>query len=122
MKKTLLISAISFATLASCAPTTQVVQGVTAVPSLVKVSEGAKRGGEVSFQGRFLGGPETGRVIVGADEQGQGGFVIPTDSIKSWTDTEIVIMVPSNAPAGGSWAFVEVNGRRSTGLQFSVQQ
>lgn len=123
MKKTLLIAAaFSFAGFVSCAPTTEVVKGVTVTPMLIKASEGVKRGATATFQGRYLGGPDTGRILIGADEKGRNAFVVSKDAIKSWTDTEIVLTVPENAPAGGSWVFIEVNGKYSTGLKFSVQQ
>jgi IPT/TIG domain len=93
---------------------------VTQTPVLVKVSSGAAKGEAVTVQGRYLGGPATGRIRLGADENGQGGYLIPTASVTSWTDSEIVFSVPATSPAGGSWLFIEVNGRQSTGLPFSV--
>jgi hypothetical protein len=95
---------------------------VTVTPVLIKVSESAARGGTVTIQGRYLGGPSTGRVRLGADERGQGGFLFPASAVKSWTDSEIVLTIPADAPVGGSWLFVEVAGRQSTGLQYSVRQ
>ncbi|WP_409737435.1 IPT/TIG domain-containing protein [Deinococcus sp.] len=89
---------------------------------LIKGSESAARGGTVTIQGRYLGGPSTGRVRLGADERGQGGFLFPASAVKSWTDSEIVLTIPADAPVGGSWLFVEVAGRQSTGLQYSVRQ
>lgn len=108
--------------LASCTPRTGVVAGVTVTPVLIKTSEAPARGGVLTIQGRFLGGPTTGRVIVGADEDGSGGYTIPAASVRSWTDTEIVLNVPADAPVGGSWLYVEVNGKRSTGLRVSIRQ
>ncbi|SEJ61440.1 hypothetical protein SAMN04488058_11216 [Deinococcus reticulitermitis] len=107
--------------LASCTPRTSVVAGVTVTPVLIKVSQAPARGGALTVQGRFLGGPSTGRVIVGADEDGAGGSAIPAASVQSWTDTEIVLGVPQDAPVGGSWLYVEVNGKRSTGLRVSIK-
>ncbi|WP_342446841.1 MULTISPECIES: IPT/TIG domain-containing protein [unclassified Deinococcus] len=95
---------------------------MTVTPVLIKVSESAARGGTVTIQGRYLGGPSTGRVRLGADERGQGGFLFPASAVKSWTDSEIVLTIPADAPVGGSWLFVEVAGRQSTGLQYSVRQ
>ncbi|GHG18190.1 hypothetical protein GCM10017784_06590 [Deinococcus indicus] len=95
---------------------------VTVTPVLIKVSESAARGGTLTVQGRYLGGPSTGRVRLGADERGQGGFLFPASAVRSWTDSEIVLTIPSDAPVGGSWLFVEVAGRQSTGLQYSVRQ
>ena len=48
--------------LASCAPRQQAVVGVTVTPVLIKLSESAARGGILTIQGRYLGGPSTGRV------------------------------------------------------------
>ncbi|MFC6800639.1 MULTISPECIES: IPT/TIG domain-containing protein [Deinococcus] len=95
---------------------------MTVTPVLIKVSESAARGGTLTVQGRYLGGPSTGRVRLGADERGQGGFLFPASAVRSWTDSEIVLTIPSDAPVGGSWLFVEVAGRQSTGLQYSVRQ
>ncbi|MFW8625386.1 IPT/TIG domain-containing protein [Deinococcus sp. ME38] len=95
---------------------------MTVTPVLIKVSESAARGGTVTVQGRYLGGPSTGRVRLGADERGQGGFLFPASAVRSWTDSEIVLTIPADAPVGGSWLFVEVAGRQSTGLQYSVRQ
>lgn len=111
--------------LASCAPRQQVQtaeQMVTVTPMLVKVSEAAPRGGQVTVQGRYLGGPSVGKVRLGATETGEGGFVFPGAAVVSWTDTQIVLTIPRDAPVGGSWLFVEVGGKRSTGLPYSVRQ
>lgn len=108
-------------TLSSCAPT-QVVAGVTVTPVLIKVSAATARGQNVTVQGRYLGGPSTARVLLGADSSGVGGYALPASAIVSWTDSQIVFTVPSNAPVGGSWMFVQVGEMRSTGLPFSVSQ
>lgn len=107
---------------ASCAPRQQVTAGVTVTPVLVKLSEPAARGAALTIQGRYLGGPSSGRVRLGADESGAGGYVFPTSAVRSWTDSEIVLTIPADAPVGGSWLFVEVAGRQSTGLPYSVRQ
>ncbi|EYB67688.1 cell surface receptor IPT/TIG [Deinococcus phoenicis] len=107
--------------LASCAPRQQAAPGVTVTPLLVKVSEPAARGGTLTIQGRYLGGPATGRVRLGADMSGAGGYVFPASAVRSWTDSEIVLAIPDNAPVGGSWLFVEVGGMTSTGLPYSVR-
>jgi hypothetical protein len=108
--------------LSSCAPRTQPIAGITVTPVLVKVSAAAARGTNVTVQGRFLGGPTSARVLVGATENGVGGYALPAASIVSWTDSQIVFTVPSNAPVGGSWLFVQVGDMRSTGLPFSISQ
>ena len=120
MRVFLLGSLLLVGGLASCAPRAVTVMGVTQTPMLVKLSSGAARGQAVTVQGRYLGGPATGRIRLGANEDGQGGYLIPVAAVTSWTDSEIVFTVPSDAPAGGSWLFIEVNGRRSTGLPFSI--
>ncbi|AWN23155.1 cell surface protein [Deinococcus irradiatisoli] len=120
MRIFLLGSLLLVGTLASCAPRVGTVAGVTQTPMLIKVSSGAAAGASVTIQGRYLGGPTTGRIRLGADENGQGGYLIPAGAVTSWTDSQIVFTVPANAPAGGSWLFIEVNGRQSTGLPFSV--
>ena len=120
MHKFLLGSLLLVGGLASCAPRVGTVMGVTQTPMLIKVSSGAAAGQAITVQGRYLGGPATGRIRLGADENGAGGYLIPAAAVKSWSDTEIVFTVPGNAPAGGSWLFIEVNGRQSTGLPLSV--
>ncbi|GAA5512188.1 hypothetical protein Dcar01_00902 [Deinococcus carri] len=108
--------------LASCAPRQQAVAGVTVTPVLIKLSEPAARGGTLTIQGRYLGGPSTGKVRLGTDMTGAGGYVFPASAVQSWTDSQIVLTVPADAPVGGSWLFVEVGGMRSTGLPYSVRQ
>jgi len=103
-------------------PRTVTTQGVTVTPVLIKVSESARAGDSVTVQGRYLGGPATGSVRIGASMTGEGGFVIPKEAIVSWTDSQIVFKVPQNVPTGGGWLFVEVGGMLSTGLPFSVTQ
>ena len=108
--------------LSSCAPRTQAVAGVTVTPVLIKVSAAAARGQNVTVQGRYLGGPSSAKVLLGADENGAGGYALPASAVVSWTDSQIVFTVPGNAPVGGSWLFVQVGDMRSTGLPFSVSQ
>ncbi len=121
MKKLLIIGALLFPVLASCAPTAA-IRGVTVTPVLVKVSESASVGGTVTLQGRYLGGPATGRIRIGANVDASGGVVLPASAIQSWTDSQIVFTVPANVPTGGSYLFVEVGDMRSTALPFSVKQ
>ena len=121
--KVMLVSGILLAgLLASCAPRTTTVVGVTVTPMLLKVSESARRGEVVTVQGRYLGGPSTGRVLLGATETGTQGDEVPAADIVSWTDTEIQFRVPASGVAGGGWLFVRVNNMLSTGLPFSVRQ
>jgi hypothetical protein len=123
MQRIFLASLLFAGALASCAPRTGSVAGVTAAPMLVKVSEAAARGGTLTIQGRYLGGPTTGRVLLGVTEDGQGGYAVPASAVQSWTDSQIVLTIPDNAPIGGSWLFVEVGGKRSVGgLPYSVRQ
>ena len=106
--------------LSACAPT-QAVAGVTVTPVLIKVSPSASRGERVTLQGRYLGGPSSARILLGADESGAGGYPLPAASVVSWTDSTIVFTVPAGAPVGSSWLFVQVGQMRSTGLPFSVR-
>lgn len=122
MLRFLVASSLLVGTLASCAPTQSADQFVTVKPVLIKVSEPAIRGGSLTIQGRYLGGAIGGRVRLGADETGQGGYVFPVSAVRSWTDSEIVLTLPDDAPLGGSWLFVEVGGKQSTGLPYSVRQ
>ena len=108
--------------LSSCAPRPQAVAGVTVTPVLIKVSAAAARGQNVTVQGRYLGGPNSARVLLGADSSGAGGYAVPASAIVSWSDSQIVFTIPSNAPVGGAWMFVQVGDMQSTGLPFSVSQ
>lgn len=121
MLRFFLASLLMTGLLASCTPRATTTANVTAAPLLIKASETPVRGGTLTIQGRFLGGPSTARVLIGADEDGAGAFVIPASAVQSWTDTEIVVQVPEGVPAGGSWLFVEVGGHLSTGLRVSVR-
>ncbi|WP_291427824.1 cell surface protein [Deinococcus sp.] len=121
MLRYLLTSLLFTGVLASCAPAQQGSRTVTVTPMLIKVSAAA-RGAALTVQGRYLGGPATGQVRLGATEDGKGGYVLPASAVRSWTDSEIVLTIPADAPVGGSWLFVEVAGKQSTGLPYSVQQ
>ncbi len=120
MKK-FIFSLALLGSLAACAPT-QTVSHTTVTPVLVKVSEPAPRGGTVTIQGRYLGGSSNGVVRLGADAEGRGGWVFPKNAVQSWTSDKIVLTIPQDAPVGGSWLFIEVNGLRSSGLPYSVSQ
>ncbi len=123
MLRFLVASSLMVGMFASCAPRqTGMDQFVTVTPLLIKASESVPRGGTLTVQGRYLGGPATGRVRLGADESGTGGYLIPPTAIQSWTDSTIVLTIPADAPVGGSWLFVEVGGKQSTGLPYSVRQ
>ena len=122
MKRFVLGAVLLTVGLSACMPRPAAVAGVTVTPMLIKVSEGAKHGGSVTLQGRYLGGPSTGRIRLGADEQGNGGYLIPKEAVGSWSDSQIVFTVPQNAPVGASWLFIEVGDMRSTGLPFSVSE
>ncbi|MFC5847898.1 IPT/TIG domain-containing protein [Deinococcus petrolearius] len=123
MQRIFLASLLFAGALVACAPRAGSVAGVTVAPVLVKVSEAAARGGTLTIQGRYLGGPTTGRVLLGVTEEGQGGYAVPAAAVQSWTDSQIVLTIPADAPIGGSWLFVEVGGKRSAnGLPYSVRQ
>lgn len=121
MLRIVVSSLLLMGALASCMPTTNAVAGVTVTPMLLKVSEAAAAGQNVTVQGRYLGGPATGRIRLGADERGQGGYFVPAGDVVSWTDSEVVFKVPAAAPVGGSWLYIEVGDMKSTGLPFSVK-
>lgn len=125
MLRYLVASSLFAGLILSCAPRQQATtaeQMVTVTPVLIKVSEPVARGGTLTIQGRYLGGPSTGKVRLGADESGQGGYLFPASAVRSWTDTEIVLTIPADAPVGGSWLFVQVGTMPSTGLPVSVRQ
>ena len=113
-----LLCGFAIPTLSGCMPSASTV---TVTPVLIKVSEAAAPGQSVVLQGRYLGGPASGTVRLGADENGKGGFVLPVASVVSWTDSRIEFKLPSGAAAGGGWVYVEVAGRQSTGLPFSIK-
>ncbi|GHG06462.1 hypothetical protein GCM10017783_18890 [Deinococcus piscis] len=120
--KRVLFSLVFAGSLAACAPTQQApVQQASVTPVLIKTSVAAARGDTLTIQGRYLGGAQNGTVRL-TDSQGEGGYVFPASAVQSWTDSQIVLTVPQNAPVGGHWLFVEVDGHRSTGLQYSVRQ
>ncbi len=124
MLRFFLASLLFLGVVTSCSPRTQTTSGVaiTYAPVLVKLSESAARGGTVTIQGRYLGSAGAGRIWLGADADGKGGYAIPGSAAVSWTDTQIVLTVPQDAPIGGSWLFVEVGGvKSSNGLPFSVK-
>lgn len=124
MQKFLVVSCLLVGALASCAPrNTAAVAGVTQAPVLIKASPAAAIGGQMTIQGRYLGGPSTSYVLLGADAEGNGGYKVPAEAIVSWTDTDITLKVPANAPVGGSWVYVFVGGiKSSNGLPFSIKQ
>lgn len=120
--KRVLFSLVFAGSLAACAPTQQTaVQQASVTPVLIKTSEAAGPGGTLTIQGRYLGGARSGAVRL-TDSQGEGGYVFPAAAVQSWTDNRIVLTLPQNAPVGGHWLFVEVDGKRSTGLPYSVRQ
>jgi len=112
--------------LSSCAPraqsATDPAAAVQVSPALIKLSAPAARGQNVTVQGRYLGGPGNGRVILGADLNGDGGYTVPAAAIVSWTDSMIVFTVPSNAPVGGSFLLIQVGALRSNALPYSVSE
>ena len=120
--KRVLFSLVFAGGLAACAPTQQTaVQQASVTPLLIKTSASAARGGTLIIQGRYLGGASNGTVRL-TDSGGQGGYVFPASAVQSGIASQIVLTIPQNAPVGGHWLFVEVDGQRSTGLQYSVQQ
>ena len=111
--------------LASCAPRQQATaaeQFVAVKPVLYKVSEPVVRGGALTIQGRYLGGPASAQIRMGAKSDGQGGFVLPASAIRSWSTSEITLTVPSDIPPGGGYIFVRVGMQDSNGLPYSIGQ
>jgi IPT/TIG domain len=90
------------------------------LPVLIKLSEPAAVGQNLTIQGRYLGGPSNSSVNLGADESGNGGVKNSSADIVTWTSTEIVLKVPVGARPGGHFVFVEVGGVRSNFLPYSV--
>ena len=90
------------------------------LPVLIKLSEPAAVGQNLTIQGRYLGGPGNSSVNLGADDLGNGGVKNSSSDVVSWTSTEIVLKVPVGARPGGHFVFVEVGGVRSNFLPYSV--
>lgn len=122
MKQIIFCSLLVGAALTACAPTEQTASMAQVTPVLIKASESAARGGTLTIQGRYLGSPINGKVRLGATTEGEGGWVFPASAIQSWTDREIVLTIPEDAPTTASWLFVEVDGLQSSGLPYSIRQ
>lgn len=125
MVRFFLTSLLFTGVLASCAPRQQATaaeQLVTVKPVLYKVSQPVVRGGSLTLQGRYLGGPASAQVRLGAGSGGQGGVVLPASAIVRWTTNEIVLTVPADLPPGGGYVFVRVGSLDSNGLPYSVGQ
>lgn len=114
MKKILLVTTLLGAALVSCAPgQTTVTNRVENAPVVFKISPSAARGESFALQGRYLGGIQNGQVRVGS-------YIFPADSIVRWSNNEIVINVPANAPVGGNDLIVSVGGTPSLAVPFSI--
>lgn len=114
--QTVLLASVA-ALFVSCAPN---ADRPSVLPVLIKLSEPAAVGQNLMIQGRYLGGPSNSIVVLGADDQGNGGVKNASSDIVSWTSTEIVLKVPAGARPGGRFVYVEVGGLRSNFLPYSV--
>jgi hypothetical protein len=92
----------------ACMPVSTVQSGV--VPMIISTTS---TDGQLLIQGRYFGtGAEAGSyLLAGADAQGAGGFMLPTDS---WSPTRITAQVPAGLDLG--FVFVSAGGQLSTGL------
>ncbi|GGJ32623.1 IPT/TIG domain-containing protein [Deinococcus roseus] len=116
MKRVIALSLITLI-LGACAPKAADT-GVTIYPQIVQVSPTESKQ-QFTLQGRYLGSKDTGVIRIGANENGEGGVVVPKENIVSWTESKIVFNVPANATPGGSFIVVEVAGKRSFSFPFS---
>ena len=117
MKFQTVLLACAAALFVSCAPN---ADRPSVLPVLIKLSEPAAVGQNLTLQGRYLGGPSNSNVIIGADEVGGGGVKNSSSDIISWTSTEIVLKIPTGARPGGHFVYVEVGGLRSNFMPYSV--
>lgn len=121
MKRFLVASLLFAGVLSSCAPA-PTTNRATITPIIYKLSEPVPRGGALTIQGRYLGGPSVGKIRFATDENGKGGFLFPASAVQKWTDDTIVVTVPMNAPIGGGFVVVEVDGMQSIPMPYSVSQ
>lgn len=101
--------------LTACAPQAQVENNV--IPTLVSTSVDDDT---VVLQGRYFGDGQDGEasgsyVILGANYNGGGGVRAP---VVSWSPSRIEVSVPEGV--GYGYAFVFVDGIRSTGLPINI--
>lgn len=120
----LLMTGLFLGSLSSCAPRqqTSTERFVTVKPVLYKVSAPVVRGGTLTVQGRYLGGPSSATIKMGVAYDGSGGFDLPAAAIQSWTPSEITFTVPSDLPAGGGYIFINIGMLKSNGLPYSIGQ
>jgi IPT/TIG domain len=114
--QTVLLASVA-AVFVGCAPSPD---RPSVLPVLIKLSEPAAVGQNLTIQGRYLGGPSNSNVTIGSDESGNGGIKNSSADVVSWTSTEIVLKVPTGARPGGRFVFVDVGGVRSNFLPYSV--
>ena len=106
--------------LSACAPRVADIQYVTLTPTIYAAKTPVTIGQKATIQGRYLGGLSSGILIIGADEYGNNGLVVPNENIVSWTAQKIEFIVPATMNRGGSWVFVKVGDILSTGLLFNT--
>ncbi len=114
--QTVLLASVA-ALIVSCTPS---ADRPSVLPVLIKLSEPAAVGQNLTIQGRYLGGPSNSSVNLGADEAGNGGVKNSSSDVVSWTSTEIVLKIPAGARPGGHFVYVDVGGVRSNFLPYSV--
>lgn len=117
MKRVIALSLLTLI-LGACAPKAAET-GVTIYPQIYQVSPIENNKQQFTLQGRYLGSSSSGVIKIGANENGEGGFVVPKENIVSWTESKIVFNVPTNLIPGGSFIIVEVAGKRSFSFPFS---
>ncbi|WP_019008778.1 IPT/TIG domain-containing protein [Deinococcus aquatilis] len=120
----LLMTGLFLGSLSSCAPRqqTSTERFVAVKPVLYKVSAPVVRGGTLTVQGRYLGGPASATIRMGAAYDGSGGFDLPAAAIQSWTPSEITFTVPSDLPPGGAYVYVTVGSLKSNPISYSIGQ
>jgi hypothetical protein len=120
MKKLMLaLAGAAVLALAGCAPS---ADRPSLAPVIIKISEPAGPGQNVTIQGRNLGGPSNSTIIFRADELGQGGIEAEPSDVVSWGSNQIVVKVPKAARPGGAFVFVKVGGVLSNSMPFSITQ
>lgn len=118
MKKLMLaLAGAAVLALAGCAPS---ADRPSLAPVIIKISEPAAAGQNVTIQGRYLGGPSNSNVIFRADELGQGGYEAEPSDIVSWSGSQIVVKVPKAARPGGGFVLVRVGGVFSNSMPYSI--
>lgn len=120
MKRVIALSLLTLI-LGACAPKAAET-GVTIYPQIYQVSPIESNSQQFTLQGRYLGSRDSGVIRIGANDQGEGGTVVPKENIVSWDENKIVFNVPANITPGGSFIVVEVGGKRSFSFPFTFSR